>query len=160
MPYPRSYPFLRLPGTSFQSYKPISMNASNCCASRSFLPRFLTVLGRSLGILYLVSVTAPLHFWLRTRLLPVASASSVTSFLGTTTQFPRRGLLRPRPHPASSLLYAPPLLVLFAISRFKLCGVRSRRHVLTCRMKRGPLLSADHLARCGGDASAHPLTLG
>jgi hypothetical protein len=44
------------------------------------------------------------------------------------------------PHPASSLLYAPPLLALLAISRFKLCGVRSRRRVLTCRMMRGPLL--------------------
>jgi hypothetical protein len=44
------------------------------------------------------------------------------------------------PHPASSLLYAPPLLVPLAISWFKLCGVRSRRRVLTCRTMRGPLL--------------------
>jgi hypothetical protein len=39
-----------------------------------------------------------------------------------------------------SLLYAPPPLVLLVISRFKLCGVRSRRRVLTCRTVRGPLL--------------------
>jgi hypothetical protein len=45
------------------------------------------------------------------------------------------------PYPASSLLYAPPLLVLFAaISRFKLYGVHSRRRALTGRMMRGPLL--------------------
>jgi hypothetical protein len=31
-------------------------------------------------------------------------------------------------------------LVLLVISRFKLCGVRSCRRVLTCRMMRGPLL--------------------
>jgi hypothetical protein len=35
-------------------------------------PTFLTVLGRSLGVLHLVSATAPLLFWLRTRLLRVA----------------------------------------------------------------------------------------
>jgi hypothetical protein len=44
------------------------------------------------------------------------------------------------PHPAPSLVCAPPLPVLLVISRFKLCGVRSRRRVLTCRMMRGPLL--------------------
>jgi hypothetical protein len=84
-----------------------------------------------------------LAFWLWTRLLRVALASSVTSSLNTTTLFSasRSVASSAYPHPASSLLYAPPLLVLLAISRFKLCGVRSRRRVLTCRMMRGPLLS-------------------
>jgi hypothetical protein len=43
-------------------------------------------------------------------------------------------------HPASSLLYAPPVLALLAIPRFKQCGVRSRRRMLTYRMIRGLLL--------------------
>jgi hypothetical protein len=43
-------------------------------------------------------------------------------------------------HPAFSLLFVPPLLVLFAISRFKLCRLRSRRRMLICRMIRGPPL--------------------
>jgi hypothetical protein len=99
-------------------------------------------LGRSLGVLYLVSATAPLRSWLRTRLLRVAWASSVTSSLSTTTQFPasRSVASSAYSHPASSLLYAPPLLVLLAISQFKLCGVRSRQRVLTCRTMRGLLL--------------------
>jgi hypothetical protein len=157
MAYPLSYPFLRLPRTSFQSYKPTSVSASTCFASRSSHPRSPTALGRSLGVLYLVSATAPLSFWLRTRLLPVAWASSVTSSLGTTTQFSasRSVVSSAYPHPTSSLLYAPPLLLLLAISRFKLCGVRSRRRVL-----RGPL----HLLAIWLDAAemlrSTPLTLG
>jgi hypothetical protein len=64
------------------------------------------------------------------------------------------------PHPASSLPYAPPLLVLLAISRFKLRGVRSRRRVWTCRTMRGLLplrtiwLDAAEMLR------STPLTLG
>jgi hypothetical protein len=143
MAYPRSYPFLRLPRTSFQSCKHTSLSASTCFASRSSLPRFVARLGLSLGVLHLVSATAPLRFWLRTRLLLVALASSVTRSLSNTTQFPRRGLShlhRPTLTPASSLLYALPLLMLLAIFRFKLCGVRSRRRVLICQMMRKPML--------------------
>jgi hypothetical protein len=90
----------------------------------------------------LVSATAPLHFSLRLRLLRAAWASSVTSSLSTTTQFSasRSVASSVYPHSTSSLLNALPLLVLLAISRFKLCGVRSRRRVLTCPMMRGPLL--------------------
>jgi hypothetical protein len=45
--------------------------------------------------------------------------------------------------PSSRVLSTPrpPLLVLLAIPRFKLCGMHSRRGVLTCRMMRGPQLS-------------------
>jgi hypothetical protein len=130
MAYPCTYPFLRLPRIFFQSYKPTSVSASTCFTSRSSLPRFPTALGQSLGALY----------WLRTRLLRVVWASSVTSSLSTTTQLSasRSVACLAYPHPASSLLYA--FLVLLAISRFKLCGVRSRRRVLTCRTTRGPLL--------------------
>jgi hypothetical protein len=39
------------------------VSASTCFASRSSLPRFLTALGRSQGVLHLVSATAPLPFW-------------------------------------------------------------------------------------------------
>jgi hypothetical protein len=123
---------------------------SSCCASlsyyqlasRSSLPRFLTALDRSLGVWYLVLATAPLRMWLRTRLLRVAWASSATSSLSITTKFPALHSVASSayPHPASSLLNVPPLLVLLDISRLKLCGVRSRRRVLTCRVLRGPLL--------------------
>jgi hypothetical protein len=65
---PRSYPFPRLPRISFQSYKPTSVIASTCFASPTSLPSFLTALSRTLGGLHLVSATAPLFFWLRTRL--------------------------------------------------------------------------------------------
>jgi hypothetical protein len=142
MAYPRSYTFLRLPRISFQSYTPTSLGASTYFASRSSLPRFPTAVGRSQGVLHIVSAMAPLRFWLRPRLLWVAWASSVTSSLGTTTQFSaaRCVAYSAYPHPASSLLYSPPLLVLLAICRFRLCGVRSRRRILTCRTMRGPLL--------------------
>jgi hypothetical protein len=163
MAYPRSYSFLRLPRTtSFQNYKPTLVSASTCFASRSSRPRFLTALGRSLGVLYLVSATAPLRFWLRTRLLRVALAGSVTSSLSTTTQFSASRFVASSayPHPASSLLYAPPLLVLLATSRFKLCGVRSRRRVLTCRMMRGPLLSLTIWLYAAEMLRSTPLTLG
>jgi hypothetical protein len=134
---PSLVPFLYLPRTSFQSYWP-----STSFASRSSLHRFLTALiGQSLGVLHVVSATAPLRFWLRTRLLWVAWASSVTSSLSTTTQFSasRSAASSAYSHPASSLLYGLPLLVLLAISRLKLCGVRSRRRVLICRMILEPL---------------------
>jgi hypothetical protein len=162
MAYPRSYPFLRLPRTFFQSYKPTSVSASTCFASQSSLSRFLTALGRSLGVLYLVSATAPLRFWLRTRLLRVALASSVTSSMSTTTQFSESRSIASSayPSPASSLHYAPSLLVLLAISRFKLCGVRSRRRVLTCRMKRRPLLLLSIWLDAAEMLRSTPLTLG
>jgi hypothetical protein len=162
MAYPPSYPFLRLPRTSSQSYKPTSVSASTSFASRSSLPRFSTALGRSQGVLYLVSETAPLRSWLRTRLLWFALASSVTSSLSTTTQFSasRSVASFAYSHPASSLLYAPPLLVLLAISRFKLCGVRSRRRVLTCRMMRGPLLLLTIWLDAAEMLRSTPLTLG
>jgi hypothetical protein len=78
---------------------------------------------------YLVSATAPLRFWRRTRLLRVALASSVTSTLSTTTQFSasRSVASSAYPHPASCPLYSPQVLVLLAISQLKLCGVRSRQ---------------------------------
>jgi hypothetical protein len=63
-------------------------------------------------------------------------------------------------HPASSLLYAPPLFVLLAISRFKLCGVRSRRRARTCRMMRGPLLSRTIWLDAAEMLRSTPLTLG
>jgi hypothetical protein len=162
MAYPRSSPFLRLPRTSFQSYKPTSVSASTCFASQSSLPRFPTALGQSLGVLYPVSATAPLRFWLRTRPLWVAWASSVTSSLSTTTQFSvsRSVASSAYPHPASSLLYAPSLLVLLVISRFKLCGVRSRRRVLTCRTMRGPLLLRIIWLVAAEMLRSTPLTLG
>jgi hypothetical protein len=142
-----------------------SFSASTYFASRSSLPRFLTTLGRSLGVLYLVSITAPLRFWLRTRLLWVALASSVTSSLSTTTwvSSSRSVAYSAYPHPASSLLYAPPLLVLRTISRFNGCGVRSRRRVFEMSNNAWASAFAHHLARCGGMASVHsstPLTLG
>jgi hypothetical protein len=64
------------------------------------------------------------------------------------------------PHPASSLLYAAPLLVLLAISRLKLCGVLSRRWVLTCRMMRGPLLLLSIWPDAAEMLLSTPLTLG
>jgi hypothetical protein len=123
---------------------------------------FLTALGRSLGVLYLVSVTVPFRFWLRARILRVAYVSSATSSLSTTTQISasRSVASSAYPHPASSLLYAPPLLVLLAISRFKLCGVRSRRRVLTCRMIRGPLVLMAIWLAAADILQSSPLTLG
>jgi hypothetical protein len=69
---PSLIPFFAFARTSFQSYKPISMSASFCFASRISLPRFITALGRGLGFLYHASAMAPLRFWLRTRILRVA----------------------------------------------------------------------------------------
>jgi hypothetical protein len=46
--------------------------------------------------------------------------------------------------------------VLLAISRFKLCGVRSRRQVFADMLDSAWAIAfAKHLARCGGDASIH-----
>jgi hypothetical protein len=88
--------------------------------------------------------------------------SFVTSCLSTTTpSSPSRSLassVNPHPHPYS-LLFAPPLLEVLTIYRFKLCGVHSRRRVLTCRKMRGPL----HLMTTWLDAAemlwSTPLTL-
>jgi hypothetical protein len=54
--------------------------------------------------------------------------------MSTTTQSSasRSIVCSPYPHPVSSLLYALPLLVVFAISRFKQYGERLRRRVLIC----------------------------
>jgi hypothetical protein len=92
----------------------------------------------------------------------MALASSVTSSLSTTTQFSASMSIASSayPHPASSLLFARPLLVLLAISRFKPCGVRSRRRVLTCRMMRGPLLLLTIWLDVAEMLRSTPLTLG
>jgi hypothetical protein len=125
MACPRSYPFPSLPHLSFQSYKPTTLSASTCFASPTSLPRFLAAHGRSLGVLHLVSVTAPLRLWLRTRLHRAAWASSVTCSISTTALSSASWYVAfsVYPHPASSPFFAPSLLVLLAISRFKLCGV-------------------------------------
>jgi hypothetical protein len=83
-------------------------------------------------------------------------------FLSTTTQFSASRSIASSayPHPASSLHYAPPMLVLLAISRFKLCGVRSHRRVLTCRTMRGPLLLRTIWLDEAEMLRSTPLTLG
>jgi hypothetical protein len=64
--------------------------------------------------------------------------------------------------PSSRILSTlhPPLLVLLAISRFKLRGVLSRRHFLTCRMMRGPLLLLTIWLDAAEMLRSPPLTLG
>jgi hypothetical protein len=64
----------------------------------------------------------------------------------------------PSSHILSSL--RPPLLVLLAISRFKLCVVRSRRRVLTCRMMRGLVLLLTIWLYAPEMLRSTPLTLG
>jgi hypothetical protein len=75
--------------------------------------------------LHLVSATAPVRSWLRTRLRMAASASCVTNSMSTTTPYfaSRYVASSVYPHPASSPLFKPLVLGLLAISRFKLCGV-------------------------------------
>jgi hypothetical protein len=53
-----------------------------------------------------------------------------------------------------------PQLVLLAISRVKLCGVHSRRRVLTCRIMRGPLLLLTIWLDAAEMLRSTPLTLG
>jgi hypothetical protein len=119
------------PRTSYQTYKPTSVCASTYFTSRSSLPCFLIALGGTLGVSHLVSVTAPLRFWLRTRVNRVATASSVTSSLSTTTPSSASWFVVSSvyPHPAFSPLFYPPVLVLLASSQFKLCGVHSHRRL-------------------------------
>jgi hypothetical protein len=103
-----------------------------------------------------------MRFWLRTSLLRVARASYVTSSLSNTTQLSasRSKASSAYPHPASFLLYALPPLVLLAISRFKLCGVRSRQRVFICHMMRGPLLLLSIWLDAAEMLRFTPLTLG
>jgi hypothetical protein len=89
-------------------------------------------------------------------------ASSVTSSLSTMTKFSasRSVVSLAYPHLASSPLYAPPLLVRLAISRFKLCGMRSRRRVLTCQITRETLLLLTIWLYAAEVLRSTPLTFG
>jgi hypothetical protein len=159
--YPRSYPFQRATEmvpkleadigerVNLLRFEKLAPTFSN--RARPKFKRFVARFGHG-----------ALAFWLLTRLLRVAWASSVTSSLSTTTQFSasRSVASSAYPHPASSILYAPPLLVLLAISWFKLCGVRSRRRVLTCRTIHGPLLLLTIWLDAAEMLRSTPLTLG
>jgi hypothetical protein len=161
MAHPRSYPFLRLPRTSFQSYKPTLVSATTCFASRRSLPRFPTALGRSLGVLYLNRARRP---------CVLASDPPTPGRLGELRdKFPEHydvvflvAVCRIFGLPSSRIFSTlhPPLLVLLATSRFKLRGVLSRRRVLTCRMMRGPLLLLTIWLNAAEMLRSPPLTLG
>jgi hypothetical protein len=162
MACPRSYPSPRLPRISYLGNKPTSLSASTCFPSLTSLPRSLTALGRSLGVLHPVSATAPLCFWRRTRLQRAAKANSKTSSWHTKTPSSASRSIASSVchHPASSPIYAPQLLVLFPISVFKLCGVNSSWRVSTYWMTRG----LQYLVATWLDAAemlrSTPLTLG
>jgi hypothetical protein len=130
MTYPRSYHFLLLPRISFQSYKPTSASPSTCFASPFSLPRFLTSLDRSLGVLHLVSTTAPFHFLLWTRLQRAAWATSVTSSRSTMTPTSVSRIVASLDyyHPASSPLFTPHYLRFQpSMGSSYICGVHLSR---------------------------------
>jgi hypothetical protein len=149
-------PLPRLPRTAFQSCKPKSARTSTCFALPTSFPRFLTARLESRCVAS-VSATVPLCFWLRTRLLRVALASSVTSSLSTLRRrISRRGLLHLRTsiisHPLHSSLpiacAACHLSVQALWGAFDSAGVEMPDDAWTSTV-------ADHLGRCGGDASVH-----
>jgi hypothetical protein len=94
-------------------------------------------------------------FWLRSRLLRVALASSVTSSLSTTTQFSASRYVASSayPHPASSLR-SPTACASCHLSVQALRGAFASAGV-DMSDDAWATTFANHLPRCGGDPSVH-----